>query len=131
MRAAELICKARQARDHAQAPYSNFNVGAALETIKGKVVTGCNIESCSYGLTVCAERVAIWKALSDGETRFRRIAVVADTEELTPPCGACRQIIWEYCGNIDVLLANLKGNTIRYKMGELLPGPFDNRFLKK
>ncbi len=130
MKVVELVDAALSARLNAWAPYSNFKVGAALETRKGRIVVGCNVESASYGLTVCAERVAIWKALSEGETRFRRIVVVADSEDMTPPCGACRQVIWECCGDIEVVLANLKGKSIRYKMSSLLPAPFDNRFLQ-
>jgi len=129
MRSADLIAAAKTARRHARAPHSGFQVGAALETKGGKVFTGCNIENSTYGLTVCAERVAIWKALSEGESDFRRLAVVADTGVLTPPCGACRQIIWEYCGNVLVVLANLGGKSARYRMSDLLPLPFDKRFL--
>jgi cytidine deaminase len=105
----DLIDVAKSARENAVATYSNFKVGAALETDGGKVFTGCNVENASYGLTVCAERVAIWKALSEGERGFSQIVVVADTDELTPPCGACRQIIWEFCGDVSVTLANLHG----------------------
>ena len=117
-------------REKAYAPYSNFKVGAALRTKSGKIYTGCNVESASYGLTVCAERVAIWKAVSEGESEFETIAVVADTHELTPPCGVCRQIIWEFCGDVPVIFANLKGKTEIIKMSELLPRAFDTKFLK-
>ncbi len=126
----ELIESAKQAREKAFAPFSNFKVGAAVKTKGGKVFTGCNIESASYGLTVCAERVAIWKAVSEGETEFTNIAVVADTEDLTPPCGACRQIIWEFCGDLAVTFANLKGNVETVQMKNLLPRAFDTKFLK-
>lgn len=126
----ELIKAAKDVREKAYAPYSNFKVGAALRTKSGKVFTGCNVESASYGLTVCAERVAIWKAVSEGEKEFETIAVVADTQELTPPCGVCRQIIWEFCGDVPVVFANLKGNTETVKMSELLPRAFDTKFLK-
>jgi cytidine deaminase len=126
----ELIESAKQAREKAFAPFSNFKVGAAVKTKGGKVFTGCNIESASYGLTVCAERVAIWKAVSEGETEFTNIAVVADTDDLTPPCGACRQIIWEFCGDVPVTFANLKGNVETVQMKELLPRAFDTKFLK-
>jgi cytidine deaminase len=129
MKAADLVRAATKAREHARAHHSGFRVGAALETTAGRVFTGCNVENSTYGLTVCAERVAIWKALSEGESAFRKLAVVADTDLLTPPCGACRQIIWEYCGDIRITLANLSGETARYRMGELFPQPFDNRFL--
>lgn len=118
-------------RDCSLSPFSNFCVGAAVETEEGKVYTGCNIESASFGLTVCAERVAIWKALSEGERKFKRIAVVADTSPLTPPCGTCRQIIWEWCRNTTVILSNLRGEVEIMEMRELLPRAFDARFLKE
>ncbi len=127
----EIIRAAEGARDCALAQFSNFCVGAALEADDGRVFTGCNIESAAYELTMCAERVTIWKALSEGARRFRRIAVVADTARLTPPCGACRQIIWEFCGDIPVVLANLRGDTETIPMSELLPRPFDAAFLKE
>ena len=129
-RTADLITAAQRARLSARAAYSGFRVGAAIETRKGRIFGGCNVESATYGLTVCAERVAIWKALSEGETEFRRIAVVTDSDRLTPPCGACRQIIWEYCGDIEVLLANLHGKKARHRARELLPSPFDNRIFE-
>lgn len=129
MNLAALLRHAKKTRLNAVAPYSRFKVGAALETRKGRVYGGCNIENATYGLTVCAERVAIWKALSEGETQFRCIAVVADTQEITPPCGACRQLLWEYCGDIKVVLANLQGKKMTYRMSALLPDPFDRRFL--
>jgi cytidine deaminase len=126
----DLVDAAREARENAYAPYSNFKVGAAVKTEDGKIYIGCNVESASYGLTVCAERVAIWKGISRGEKRFSRIAVVVDTEELTPPCGVCRQIIWEFCGDVPVILANLVGKTETLQMVELLPRAFDSKFLK-
>ena len=126
----ELIDAAAEVREHAYAPFSKFRVGAAVETADGKIYTGCNIESASYGLTVCAERVAIWKAVSEGVKDFKQIAVVVDTEELTPPCGVCRQIIWEFCHDIPVILANLKGDSEILQMSELLPRAFDTKFLK-
>ncbi len=126
----ELIKAAQNVRELAYTPYSNFKVGAAVRTIDGKIYTGCNVESASYGLTVCAERVAIWKAVSEGEKEFTEIAVVADTQELTPPCGVCRQIIWEFCGDIPVIFANLNGKTETVQMSELLPRAFDTKFLK-
>ena len=126
----ELIDAATAVRENAYAPFSEFRVGAALETDDGEVITGCNVESASYGLTVCAERVAIWKAISQGKRKIKHMAVVADTEELTPPCGVCRQIIWEFGGDIPVILANLKGKTEVVQMKDLLPRAFDTKFLK-
>ena len=125
-----LIEAAMRVRENAYAPFSDFRVGSALETDDGEVITGCNVESASYGLTVCAERVAIWKAISQGKRKIKHIAVVADTEELTPPCGVCRQIIWEFGGDIPVILANLNGKTETVQMKELLPRAFDTKFLK-
>ena len=130
MPGSELVDAARRARRNAHAPYSRFKVGAALETADGTVITGCNIENATYGLTLCAERVAMFKALSDGHRRFRRIAVVADTADPTPPCGACRQILWEFGGDLDVILANLRTEKGRHKLSALLPLPFDARLLK-
>ncbi len=127
----DLIAAARRARDHARARFSHFQVGAALETDSGSVYTGCNIENATYGLTVCAERVAVFKALSEGESKFSRIAVVADTATLTPPCGACRQILWEFCGDIEIILANLQGQTETLRLSSLFPRPFDVAFLEK
>jgi cytidine deaminase len=124
-----LLTAAREARERAHAAFSRFRVGAALETVDGVVVTGCNVESATYGLTICAERVALVKALSDGHTRFTRLAVVADTEQPTPPCGACRQLLWEYCGDIDVFLGNLNGLLGQHRLAALLPLPFDRGFL--
>ncbi len=126
---AKLAAAARQARERAVADFSQFKVGAALETDTGEIITGCNIENASYGLTICAERVAIFKALSDGKRAFTRLAVVADTPAPTPPCGACRQIIWEFCGDITVVLANLDGVTATLQMKDLLPLPFDKSLL--
>jgi cytidine deaminase len=117
------------ARHHAHAPYSHFHVGAALEAIDGRVFTGCNVENATYGLSVCAERVAIFKAISEGVRKFQRIAVSADTDVLTPPCGACRQILWEFCGDIEVILTNLKGKTETLRLKDLFPRPFDDSFI--
>jgi cytidine deaminase len=117
------------ARHHAHAPYSHFHVGAALEAIDGRVFTGCNVENATYGLSVCAERVAIFKAISEGVRKFQRIAVSADTDVLTPPCGACRQILWEFCGDIEVTLTNLKGKTETLHLKDLFPRPFDDSFI--
>ena len=124
-----LVRAARAARRHAVATYSGFKVGAALETETGIIVTGCNVENATYGLTICAERVAMFKALSDGHRRFRRVAVVADTVSPTPPCGACRQILWEFGGDLEVVLANLRRETARMRLADLLPLPFDDRLL--
>ena len=124
-----LVEQARRARENAVADYSHFKVGAALETAEGTIVTGCNVENATYGLTICAERVAMFKALSEGHRSFRRVAVVADTADPTPPCGACRQILWEFGGDLEVVLANLteiKGN---HRLKDLLPLPFDARLL--
>jgi len=128
--AAALVAAARRARRNAHADYSNFKVGAALETTDGIIVTGCNIENATYGLTLCAERVAMFKALSEGHRRFRRIAVVADTSAPTPPCGPCRQILWEFGGDLEVILANLRAEKGRHQLSALLPLPFDARLLQ-
>ena len=125
-----LIEAAKRARLQSVAPFSNFLVGAAVRTEGGKVYTGCNVESASYGLTVCAERVAIWKALSEGERNFTELAVVADTEILTPPCGTCRQIIWEFAKGATIVFANLEGKREEFHIADLLPRAFDARFLK-
>jgi cytidine deaminase len=125
-----LIETASKARENAHAPFSNFRVGAAVKTEDGRIYYGCNVESASYGLTVCAERVAIWKAVSEGCKKFAGIVVVADTEELTPPCGTCRQIIWEFGGDMPIVFANLNGKHETYTSSELLPHAFDNKYLK-
>jgi cytidine deaminase len=125
-----LVAAAIDARTRARAEFSGFKVGAALETAGGEIVTGCNVENATYGLTMCAERVALYKALSEGRSVFTRIVVVADTEDPTPPCGSCRQLLWEYCGDIEVVLANLSTVTARLRLSELLPRPFDARLLK-
>jgi len=124
-----LIDAAIAARAHAFAPYSKFQVGAAIEDDAGAIHTGCNVENSTYGLTVCAERVAVFKAISEGVRKFRRVAVAADTETLTPPCGACRQILWEFCGDVPVTLVNLHGKTETYRLKELLPRAFDASYL--
>ena len=116
---------ARRVRENAMCRYSGFAVGAALEAEDGAVYGGCNIENGTFGLTVCAERVAIWKALSEGVRRFRAVAVVTGAEEPTSPCGACRQILWEFAGDIDVVCSTLEGKAKRFKLHELLPEPFD------
>ena len=124
-----LVAAARAARENAVAAFSGFKVGAALETADGTIITGCNVENATYGLTVCAERIAMFKALSEGHRTFRRVAIVADTEAPTPPCGACRQILWEFGGDLEVILANLKRETGRHQLKDLLPLPFDARLL--
>jgi len=125
----KLLEAARAVRENAHAPFSQFRVGAALETADGQIITGCNVENATYGLTVCAERVALFKAISEGHRHFRRVAVVADTQEPTPPCGACRQILWEFGGDLEVILGNLEGEKARHRLKDLLPYPFDARLL--
>ena len=127
--AAAALAAALAARGHAHAPFSKFNVGAAVEDTAGRLHTGCNIENATYGLTLCAERVAIFKAISEGARQFRRIAIAADTQTLTPPCGACRQILWEFCGDIEILLTNLQGKRESLRLRDLFPRPFDASFL--
>jgi cytidine deaminase len=126
----ELLRLAKGARRNAHTPFSGFKVGAALRAKDGQIVTGCNVENASYGLTLCAERVAVFKALSEGIRTFDAIAIVADARRLTPPCGACRQILWEFCGDIPVHIGNLKGQTLTSRMSELLPLPFDTKSLR-
>jgi len=126
-----LIDAALAVRLNAYAKFSNFRVGAAIEDFEGRIHTGCNVENATYGLTVCAERVAVFKAISEGVgiRKFRRVAVAADTEILTPPCGACRQILWEFCGDIPVVLVNLHSKTETYQLKDLLPRAFDASYL--
>ena len=124
-----LIAAAKQARENAHAPFSNFRVGAAVRAKSGRIFTGCNVENSTYGLTLCAERVAIFKAVSEGERGFDSIAVAADTDTLTPPCGACRQILWEFCGDAELTLVNLQGRTETFRMKDIFPRPFDASFL--
>jgi cytidine deaminase len=125
----ELVKLARTARHRASAPYSGFKVGAAVLAASGEIVTGCNVESATYGLTMCAERVAIFKAISEGLHKFTAVAVVADSSRVSAPCGACRQVLWELGGDLWVRLADLKGKSRTLKLGELLPLPFDSRNL--
>jgi len=124
-----LIDAARAAREHAVAAFSKFKVGAALEAADGTVITGCNVENATYGLTICAERVAMFKALSEGHRSFTRVAIVADTGDPTPPCGACRQILWEFGGDLEIVLANLSEHKGTHRLKDLLPLPFDARLL--
>lgn len=126
---AALVAAARAAREHAVATFSGFKVGAAVETTDGTIISGCNVENATYGLTVCAERVAMFKALSEGHRQFVAVAVVAATEAPTPPCGACRQILWEFGGDLQVVLANLTAETGVHQLKDLLPLPFDARLL--
>ena len=121
-----LLAEARQSRENAYAPYSNFRVGAALRATSCRIFGGCNVENATYGLTVCAERVAIFKAISEGERGFDAIAVVTDADTLTPPCGACRQLIWEFCGDVPVIISNMKGKIETVQMRDLFPKPFDS-----
>jgi cytidine deaminase len=121
-----LYCAAVSAREKALPLYSGFKVGAALECEDGTLFHGCNIESSSYGLTICAERTAIFKALSDGKKKFTRMVIVADTQDLTAPCGACRQVLWDFAPQIRIVLANLEGKHLDFSMKDLLPHPFGN-----
>ena len=124
-----LLDAALAALENAFAPYSKFRVGAAIEDTGGRIHTGCNVENATYGLTVCAERVAVFKAISEGVRKFRRVAIAADADALTPPCGACRQILWEFCGDVEIVLVNLRGNTETYRLRDLFPKPFDVSYL--
>jgi cytidine deaminase len=124
-----LLAAALAVRENAFAPFSKFKVGAAVEDESGRIHTGCNVENATYGLTVCAERVAIFKAISEGARQFKRVAVAADTDSLTPPCGACRQILWEFCGDVEIALVNPRGKIETYRLKELFPKPFDVSYL--
>ena len=120
----ELIAKATEARKRAYAPYSKFLVGAALLTYRGKVYTGVNVENASYGLTVCAERVAVFKAVSQGESKFKKIAIVTDTDKPKSLCGACLQVLSEFAEDLEIVCATLRGRKKRYKLRQLLPQAF-------
>lgn len=124
-----LLEAALEARTHAHAPYSRFLVGAAVEDDTGRIHTGCNVENATYGLTICAERLAVFKAISEGARRFRRVAIAADTATLTPPCGACRQILWEFCGDVEVTLVNVAGVSETFRLKEIFPRAFDDSYL--
>lgn len=124
-----LIAAALRAREHAHAPFSRFKVGAAILASDGRIFTGCNVENATYGLTICAERVAVFKAISEGATKFDHIAVVAETDSLTPPCGACRQILWEFCGEAELTLANTAGHSESMTVKDIFPRPFDASFI--
>lgn len=124
-----LIQEALKAKESAQAPFSRFKVGAVLVTTNNRIYHGCNIETSSFGLTICAERVAIFKAVSEGERKFQSIFIASDSEKLTPPCGACRQVLWELAGDIDVFMINCSGDYQNKALRELLPFGFDKSFL--
>jgi len=126
-----LVEAALAVRQNAHAPFSHFQVGAAIEDAAGRIHTGCNVENATYGLTMCAERVAVFKAISEGvrARQFRRVAVATDTETLTPPCGSCRQILWEFCGDVEIVLANPRGKTETHRLRDLFPHPFDASYL--
>lgn len=124
-----LIQAARDVRERAHAPFSGFKVGAAVEDEEGRIFAGCNVENATYGLTMCAERVAVFKAVSEGAAKLKRIAIVTDTDTLTPPCGACRQILWEFCGDVELRLANLNGKQETMSLKQIFPRPFDASFL--
>jgi cytidine deaminase len=124
-----VVAAALAVRANAFAPFSKFQVGAAVEDCDGRIHTGCNVENATYGLTICAERVAVFKAISEGVRSFRRVVVAADTDVLTPPCGACRQILWEFCGDVEIVLVNPRGKTESYRLKELFPKPFDVSYL--
>ncbi|HHM23455.1 MAG TPA: cytidine deaminase [Bacteroidetes bacterium] len=126
-----LVAKAQEAQRNAHAPYSHFHVGAALVTDSGEIYSGCNVESSSYGLTVCAERVAIFKAVSEGKKQFRKMAIVTETEEFCPPCGACRQVIWDFAPELEIILVNSKGERRRTTIAKLYPEAFGNQFLQE
>ena len=125
-----LVDEAIKAKENAVAVYSNFHVGAALLTDKNKIYSGCNIESSSYSLTICAERTAIFKAVSEGQRNFKAIAISGDTEDFISPCGACRQVISDLCGNIDVVMINSRGEYVIKKTSELLPFAFGDKDLR-
>jgi len=127
----KLIAAAQEARQRSLSPYSKFAVGAALLAASGRIYGGCNIESSSYGLTICAERVALFKALSEGERQFSHLAVTAATREFTTPCGACRQLLWDYARELHVTLINELGETRTVMLRDLLPEAFDEHFLLK
>jgi cytidine deaminase len=124
-----LLTAALAAREHAHAPFSHFRVGAAIEDHSGRIHTGCNVENATYGLTLCAERVAVFKAISEGARKFLRIAIAAETDPLTPPCGACRQILWEFCGDIEMVLVHPRGKSETLRLKDLFPRAFDASFL--
>jgi cytidine deaminase len=125
-----LVSRAKAAKRHSHSPYSRFRVGAAVLAASGKIYSGCNIENSSYGLTVCAERTALFKAVSEGESSFVALAIASDERTATPPCGACRQVIMDLAGDIDVVLSARDGTSTVLKSTELLPHPFGGKNLK-
>ncbi len=125
----DLVEAATAARENAVATFSKFKVGSALRTDNGTVYSGCNVENATLGLTVCAERVALWKALSEGERTFTEIAVVTGADRPTPPCGACRQLLWEFCGDIPVFMVSTRGKRATLQLSELFPYAFDKQDL--
>lgn len=125
----ELLRAAWEVRERAHAPFSKFKVGSALRDDSGRIFTGCNVENATYGLTMCAERVAIFKAISEGAGKIEQVVVVADTNTLTPPCGACRQLLWEFCRDAELVLGNLSGQRERFGIEQIFPRPFDDSFL--
>jgi cytidine deaminase len=127
----ELIRSAMEAKGKAIAPYSGFRVGAAVETASGRVYTGCNIEASSYSLTICAERVALFKALSEGERDFTRIIIATDTDDFCPPCGACRQVLWDFAPDLEVILVNRKGEAKHSWLRDLYPAAFGKHILRE
>lgn len=126
----DLIQFAREAKRHAQAKYSHFSVGAALETTEGEIITGCNVESSSYGLTICAERVALTKAISEGKLNFKRIAILGPEDDYCPPCGACRQLLYDYSKDLTIILTDGK-NIKEIPLQKLLPDAFGEIKLRK
>ena len=125
-----LLHAAMRARKNTYAPYSKFKVGAAIETIDGRIFTGCNIENASYGLAICAERVAVFKAVSEGVKKFKRIAIVTGAKKPTPPCGMCRQVLFEFNPNLEIIIANTNGKVIKTKLSKLFPHAFGPKNLK-
>ncbi|MCL4540397.1 MAG: cytidine deaminase [Bacteroidetes bacterium] len=125
----KLISIANGAREKSDARYSNFRVGAAIQTANGRVFSGFNIESSSYGLSMCAERIALWTAINAGESEFTRIAIVSDAKDFCSPCGACRQVLFELAGDIEVFLTNKKGEVRSFKLSSLLPEAFTSKTL--
>lgn len=125
----QLFASANEAKEKSEARFSHFRVGAALQSESGKIYSAFNIESSSYGLSMCAERIALWTALNQGESKFVRIAITSDSSEFCPPCGACRQVMYELAGDIEIFLSNKKGEVRSYRLSSLLPEAFTSRNL--